>query len=156
MRAVQRFVLNATMPEHAGVPGNNKASLDAFLDEFTVNAAPIMRIGFYAAVAVYVLSPVFTIKIPLPAFWLSDKQQTRHMESYSESRNMIIAQLWMLQKMIAALCWGMDASVRAYFGYEPLEGDPGTFQTGSPGILSAAYGDQSLREKVLTIKEAKL
>ena len=147
MRAILRFVMNATMPAYDDMPGNKDTKIDAFLDEFAANAAPIIRLGFYAAAVVYVISPIITLKVPLPAFLLSSEKQVLHMEKYSESRNVIMAQLWMLQKMISALCWGMDDAVRAYFGYQPFEGDPGTFQSGVPEILSEAYRDKAFNNE---------
>lgn len=155
MRRMARYVMSVTMPAHDGIPGANDTKIDAFLDEFGANAHPIIRLGFYASVFIFIFSPLFTVKLPVPIFILSKAKRDLHIKRYSESPNMIFSQLWMLQKMIVGLCWGMDESVRAYYNYEPLLGDPGTFQTGEPEIMSESFKVASEEYEELNKSEAK-
>jgi len=130
MRKITIFAMNEVMPRHGDMPGIADTQADTFLNDFGKHAHPIMRIGFMLAVWIYVLSPVFTVYIPLPAFWLSANKREQHMRKYSGSRSFVFSQLWMLQKMIAGLCWGTDPKVRAYFSYPPLDAEPGHFHKG--------------------------
>lgn len=130
MRKVTIFAMNEVMPRYGEMPGIEDTQVNAFLDEFNTHAHTIMRIGFFFCVWVYVLSPVFTVGIPLPAFWLSQKKREEHLKKYSGSRNFVFSQLWMLHKMIAGMCWGADAKVRTYFGYAPYEAELGDFKKG--------------------------
>lgn len=130
MKTITIFALNEVMPPHGDMPGITDTSVHDFLKEFKAHAHFIMRLGLLAAVWVYVLSPVFTLGIPLPAFWLSEKKRVEHMKRYSNSKNFVFAQLWMLLKMIAGLCWGKDDKVRAYFGYTPYAPELGEFKKG--------------------------
>lgn len=122
--------MNEVMPRHDDLPGIVDTSVGDFLDEFKQHAHPIMRLGFFLSVWVYVLSPVFTVGIPLPAFLLSEKKRIAHMQAYSSSHNFVFSQLWMLQKMVAGMCWGADDKVRAYFGYSAYRAEPGDFRKG--------------------------
>ncbi len=130
MKSVTIFAMNEVMPPHDGMPGIIDTNAEAFLKEFKKNAHPIMRLGFWASVWVYVLSPVFTVYIPLPAFLLSEKKRFQHMEIYSNSHSFVFSQLWLLQKMITGMCWGMDDKVRAYYGYQPYSPELGDFRKG--------------------------
>jgi hypothetical protein len=130
MRKVAVFAMNELMPAHDDMPGIFDTKAEDFLKEFKANAHPIMRLGFFLSVWVYALSPVFTIGIPLPAFLLSEQKRLAHLDKYANSRNFVFSQLWMLQKMITAMCWGMDDKVRAYYGYEPYPEEPGNFKKG--------------------------
>ncbi len=130
MKTITIFALNEVMPPHDDMPGIVDTAVDDFLTEFKAHAHFIMRLGLFAAVWVYVLSPVFTLGIPLPVFWLSEKKRMEHLKRYSNSKNFVFAQLWMLLKMIAGLCWGKDDKVRAYFGYAPYLPELGEFRKG--------------------------
>jgi len=130
MKKITIFAMNEAMPPHGDMPGIIDTDVEAFLIEFNNHAHPIMRLGFFLAVWIYVLSPVFTIGIPLPAFWLSQKKREEHLKKYSGSRSFIFSQLWMLHKMITGMCWGADAKVRTYFCYEPYEAELGDFKKG--------------------------
>lgn len=130
MRKITIFAMNEAMPRHGDMPGVMDTEVDAFLSEFNQHAHPIMRLGFFLAVWIYVLSPVFTLGIPLPAFWLSAEKREAHLKKYSNSHSFVFSQLWMLQKMITGMCWGADAKVRQYFGYAPYEAELGEFKKG--------------------------
>ena len=130
MRKMTIFAMNEVMPPHDGMPGVSDIDAEQFLKEFRAHAHPIMKIGFSLSVWIYVFSPLFTIGIPLPAFWLSEKKRLAHLQAYSSSHNFVFSQLWMLQKMITGMCWGMDDKVRTYFGYTPYRPEPGEFRKG--------------------------
>ena len=130
MRKTIIFAMNEAMPSHGDMPGVNDTAVNDFLDDFKKNAHPIMRLGFFLAVWIYVLSPVFTLGIPVPAMWLSEKKRLDHLNKYSSSKNFVFSQLWMLQKMITGMAWGMDDKVRRYFGYDPYPEELGLFKKG--------------------------
>jgi hypothetical protein len=130
MRKITIFAMNEVMPSHGDMPGVIDTSVDDFLNEFKKHAHPIMRLGFFLAVWIYALSPIFTIGIPLPAMWLSEQKRKAHLRKYSSSKSFVFSQLWMLQKMITGMAWGMDDKVRAYFGYEPYPEELGLFKKG--------------------------
>ena len=116
-------------PRTARLPGAADCDLDAFLERFRREASPLVWIGVVLGAIVFHLSPVFTVRVPLPAFLLSPALADRHAERISQSPVYLVRQTIFLVKFAAGLAWGAHASVRARFALPKLPEDPGTWRT---------------------------
>ena len=124
-----RAALIAAMPGNDRLPSLASTDLDAFLKAFRSEAPPILRIGLVVSTLLYHASPVFTVFVPLPAGLLPERLRVKHLSKLCGHPWYPIRSLAFNLKMIAGLCWGQDAAVRAQFGMAPLPADPGTWRT---------------------------
>lgn len=122
------FSLIASVPRYQDLPGIADTKVEAFLEKLQAEAPGTFYLGLRVASIIFVLSPLLTVGIPLPAQWLSKSKLNKHAEKISESPIMLIRQMMMVQKMMAGLCWGEDEKVRAYYGMEPYQENPGTWR----------------------------
>ncbi len=123
-----KSALRANYPATETLPGVDETGLDAFVAQYRREAPGLMRVGFYLGVAVFHLTPLFTVFLPLPAFALPAKLRDRHAYKLATHPVYVLRQTTFLVKMIAGLCWGQHAEVRRRFGQGALPADPGTFQ----------------------------
>ena len=122
------FSLSAMVPAHKDLPGIADTNIDAFLSKLEAEAPSIFYLGLRVAAIIFVISPILTTGIPLPAQWLSASKLNKHAEKIAESSIGPIRQMMMVQKMLAGLCWGENDQVRAYYGMEPYPENPGTWR----------------------------
>ncbi len=120
-------------PSGGALKGVQETALVPFLAQFKQEAPLLLRAGLVLSVWVYLLSPLFTVWIPVPVFFLPASWRERH------TRKLAVHPLYPLRmsafqlKMIAGLCWGMDPEVRKRLGAPPLTPDPATFKaSGDP------------------------
>lgn len=121
--------LAALYPRTEHFPGIADTGVVEFLRRFRREAAPLLRLGLYAGCLLFVLGPLFTVYVPLPSFLLPRRLLDRHADRIAQVRPYAVRSLVMLLKMIAGLCWGADAQVRARFGLPPLPADPQEWRT---------------------------
>jgi hypothetical protein len=131
MNLAQRFVLNAIMPPSEYFPGVVDTDIATFGASFRNETPRLMRLGFALACFVFIISPVFTVYLPLPAFFLPKSTLQKHAMRISDSPIYGIRQLMFLAKFVGGLCWGRDPRVRERMMLEPLEPDPGTWKASS-------------------------
>lgn len=127
-KRLARFAMAALMPPVDDLPGIEEAGLDLFLDELFDEAPPHMLAGLIAGSAVFVVSPVITIGVPLWAPLLPERLLDRHADRITRHPIYLVRQSAFLVKMMAGLCWGRDSGVRERFGLDPYPGDPGTWR----------------------------
>jgi len=123
-----RFAIEAIFPPTETLPGIAETDLDGFLRDLHAEAPLLMRVGIWLATVVYMITPLFTVLLPVPAFLLRGRLLARHTDTLVSSRIYVIRQVIYLLKMVGGLCWGEHAEVRRRFGRPPLEPDPRTFQ----------------------------
>ena len=123
-----RHVFGALYPKTAFFPGIDDTDLRPFLRRFSTEAAPIMRLGVYAAAVLFVLLPVVTVRVPLPSFCLPRRLLDRHADRVTQLPSYPVRSLLLLLKMIAGMCFGAAAEVRHQLGLPPLPPDPGTWR----------------------------
>jgi len=123
-----RFAIVAIFPPTDALPGVADTGLAAFLRDLHATAPLAMRFGLWLATVLYMITPLFTVWLPVPAFVLRGRLLERHTARLCASRFYAIRQLVYLLKMIGGLCWGEHAEVRKRFGRPPLEPDPRTWQ----------------------------
>ncbi|HNN94655.1 MAG TPA: hypothetical protein PKI03_20405 [Pseudomonadota bacterium] len=121
-------VLSALYPRTAEFPGIADTGLAEFLPRFRRESAPLFRLGFYAAALLFVLTPLFTVFLPLPSFLLPARLLDRHADRITQTSIYPLRSLLLLLKIVAGLCWGVHPEVRARFGLPPLPADPNTWR----------------------------
>lgn len=129
MNRLLAHVLGALYPRTEHFPGIVDTGLAEFLVRLRREAAPLMRLGLYAGCLLFVLSPLFTVHVPLPSFLLPRRLLDRHADRITQVRPYAVRSLMMLVKMVAGLCWGAAPEVRARFGLPPLPADPKDWRT---------------------------
>ncbi len=87
-----------------------------------------MRVGLSAGSFLFVVSPLLTLYIPLPVFFLPRGLQDKHAAKLASHPLYMVRQSVLLLRLVAGLCWGKHASVRKAYGLDPLIADPGTFR----------------------------
>ena len=73
---------------------------------------------------VFHLTPILTVKVPLPAFWLPPKLADRHADAIATTDSYLLRQAVFLVKLVAGLAWASHPEVRKRFALAPLEADP--------------------------------
>ena len=124
-----RFSMCAFYPRTAELPGLEDTGIVEFLSRFRRETNFLMWLGIMAGAVLFAVSPLFTIGVPLPAFWLPRSALERHARNISTSSIYLVRQPMFLLKMVAGLCWGAHPDVRKLFHLEPYEADPGTWRT---------------------------
>lgn len=118
----------AFYPRTDALPGLEDTGIDAFLVQFRRETTFIMWLGVLAGAAVYHLSPIITIFVPLPALLLTKRLRDAHAHKLGGHSIYIVRQTAMLVKLPAGLCWGRDPVVRAKFALPALPPDPDTWR----------------------------
>ena len=124
-----RAAIVALYPRTADLPGAADCGLDEFLVRYRRESTPLLWLGAVAGALAFHLTPLFTVYVPLPAFWLPRPLLERHAQRVTTTNLYLLRQAVFLVKMVAGLCWGADPAVRARFGLPPLPTDPGTWRT---------------------------
>ena len=119
----------AFYPRTDGLPGLEDTGIDAFLVQFRRETTFIMWLGVLAGTAVYHMSPIITVFVPLPAFLLTKRLRDAHAHKLGGHSIYIVRQTAMLVKLPAGLCWGRDPVVRAKFALPALPPDPDHWRT---------------------------
>lgn len=118
------------MPPLDGMKGVEGTNLKGFLSEINRDAPLNIRLGLIVSTWVYLLTPIFTVWVPLPAFFLPAKLRDKHTNRFSTHRFYLIRSCALMIKMMAGMCWGRDPQIRRLLGCEELPPDPGTWRTG--------------------------
>jgi hypothetical protein len=123
-----KFSMAAMMPRSAALPGIADTDIDGFLRRLRADAEPLYWLGLVLGAVVFVLTPVLTVGLPLPAFWLPKALLSRHAERLLAHRLYFVRQAVFLVRLSAGMCWGADPTVRSRFALAPYAPDPGTFR----------------------------
>jgi hypothetical protein len=125
---VIKFVMCTLMPGTEALPGIRDTELDTFLRRLRADAEPLYWLGLVVGAVVFVVTPLFTVGLPLPAFWLPRRLLDRHAERLLSHPVYLLRQAVFLVRLSAGMCWGADPEVRARLALAPYELDPGTFR----------------------------
>ncbi len=120
--------IRAMLPATRALPGVGDTDLRGFIKQFLREAPALMKLGFYLGVAMFHLSPLLTVYVPLPAFLLPAGLLDKHAYRAATSRIYLLRQNVFLVKLVGGLCWGADPGVRQRLGQIKLPADPGTWQ----------------------------
>lgn len=124
-----KFAMRAMMPRTDKLPGIEDTDLDGFLDKLRRDADVIYWIGLIAGSVLFMLTPLLTVHVPLPAILLPKEWLDRHTDKILSHPAYLIRQGVYLVRLNAGMCWGADPKVRALFALKPYPADPGTFRT---------------------------
>ena len=121
--------LDAVLPGRQGCPGLAASSRGpAVVAELRREAPFEMRLVLNLAVLLWLLTPIFTVFIPLPAVFLPSKLKHRHTDAITTTRLYLVRQIALLLKQVAGIAWGQDPEVRKAYGLAPYGADPGTWK----------------------------
>ncbi len=111
------------------LPGAADCALDAHLVKFKRESPGLIWLGTVVGALVFHFTPLFTVFVPLPAFWLPAKLADRHAARITGTNVYLVRQVVFLVKLCAGLCWGADPEIRKRLALPPLEQDPTTWRT---------------------------
>ena len=80
------------------------------------------------AVLIWLVSPLFTVFVPLPAVWLPARLRHAHTDRLTSTSFYLVRQISLVLKQVAGMAWGQDPEVRAAYGMKPYPEDPGTWR----------------------------
>jgi hypothetical protein len=123
-----KFAMCAMMPRTEALPGIADTGLDGFLRRMRDDAEPLYWAGVVLGAVLFALTPVITVGLPVPAFFLPHALLDRHADRLLSHRIYLLRQSVSLVRLSAGMCWGADAAVRARLALPPYEADPGTFR----------------------------
>ena len=118
----------ALFPRTARLPGLSDTRVDEFLARFRQETTLAMWAGISLGTLLFVISPLLTVGLPLPAFWLPRAALDRHARKLANTPIYLVRQLMFLVKMMAGFCWAADPNVRRAFNLPALPPDPGTLR----------------------------
>ncbi len=123
-----KFAMCTMMPRSDALPGIADTDVDGFLRRMKKEADPLYWLGLVVGGIVFALSPLLTVYLPVPAFFLPKGLLTRHTERILAHRIYMFRQAVFLVRLSAGMCWGADDKVRAHFALAPYPPQPGTFR----------------------------
>lgn len=129
MLALVRAAIILLYPRTPELPGAEDCDLDAFLTKYREETTPLVWAGVVLGAIVFHLTPVLTVKVPLPAFFLPAKLADRHAHEISSTDSYMLRQAIFLVKLVAGLAWGSHPDVRKHFALAPLAADPDDWRT---------------------------
>jgi hypothetical protein len=124
-----KFAMCAMMPRTPGLPGIADTDIDGFLRRLHNDARSIYWTGLVLGAVLFALTPLITLGIPVPAFFLPRGLLERHADRVLSHPVYVIRQAAYLVRMSAGMCWGADSAVRARLQLAPYPPDPGTFRS---------------------------
>ena len=124
-----RFALCALLPPVETLPGLADSDVTGFVQEVLRESTWVFWLGLVAGSLVFVLAPVITIGVPLPAFLLNRATLDRYADEVAYHPLYPVRSAIFLIKMSAGMAWGRDPRWRQALTLPPLTGDPGTWRT---------------------------
>ena len=121
--------LDAVIPGNEKVPGIAASTRGSIVVAELRRDAPFeMRMVLNLAVLIWLVSPLFTVFVPLPAVWLPARLRHAHTDRLTSTSFYLVRQISLVLKQVAGMAWGQDPEVRAAYGMKPYPEDPGTWR----------------------------
>jgi hypothetical protein len=121
--------LDAVIPGNEKVPGIAASTRGPIVVAELRRDAPFeMRMVLNLAVLIWLVSPLFTVFVPLPAVWLPARLRHAHTDRLTSTSFYLVRQISLVLKQVAGMAWGQDPEVRAAYGMKPYPEDPGTWR----------------------------
>lgn len=124
MSFLLRFAICAMLPASDGLPGVGDLDPGAFVAKFRRDTTRLLWVTAVGCAALFMVSPLITIGVPLPAIALPAGLLDRHAAAMADHRVYLVRQAAFLIKMIGGLHWGADPTVRARFALQAYPPDP--------------------------------
>lgn len=125
---LMRSTMCDLLPGSEALPGLVDTDIRGFLALVQKESPPVIWLGLVSGAVVYALTPLLTVGIPLPSFWLPASARARHAERIPRTRFYLLRQSIVLLKMYATMCWGQDPVVRSRLALAAYPPDPGSFR----------------------------
>jgi hypothetical protein len=129
MSFLLRFAVAAILPGSAHLPAARDLGLAEFVTRFRRETTWLMWVGVMASAALFQISPLLTISVPLPAVMLTTGALDRHAAAMADHSIYHVRQAAFLLKMVGGLHWAAHPVVRERFGLAPYAPDPLTWKT---------------------------
>lgn len=132
LRAVNdlvRFALVAFFPREGDLPGLAELGIDEQVAALRRDTTALFWLGIVAAAVFFQISPILTVRRPLPAIFLTEEQLDAHAHGLATLPWYLVRQIVVLLKLVGGMFWGQSDAVRASLALPPYEGDPGTRRT---------------------------
>ncbi len=123
-----RHAICALLPSSDHFPGPAELGIDAFLVQLRRESNGLFWFGVVAGGVVFAVSPLITVGLPVPSFFLSAAALDRHASRIASHRFYLVRQSMVLLKMVAGFCWGAHPRVREKLALAPYPPDPGTWR----------------------------
>ena len=88
-----------------------------------------MWVGLVLGALVFTWTPLLTVYLPVPTFFLPSRLLDRPAFRITGTRVYLARQAVFLVKLAAGLCYGQHAAVRERLAMAPYPADPGTWRT---------------------------
>jgi hypothetical protein len=126
-----RFAMCAFFPREGDLPGLAELGVDEKIAKLRRETTLLFWTGVVAATLLFYVSPILTVRRPLPATFLTEEELDAHAFKLSTHRAYLIRQLVTLLKIAAGMFWGQSPEIRAFLHLPPYATDPGTRRTES-------------------------
>jgi hypothetical protein len=123
-----KFAMRVLMPRSDSLPGIESTDIDGFLRRMRLAADPRYWLGLVVGAVIFMVSPLLTVGVPLPAVLLPPRLLAKHAQRLVAHPRYLLRQSVLLVRISAAMCWGSDPAVRAHFALAPYAPDPGTYR----------------------------
>jgi hypothetical protein len=121
-----RFAMVAFYPRVGDTPGLAELGVEEKIARLRRESTTLFWTGVVAAAVFFHLSPILTVRRPLPAVLLSEEQLDRHAYALATHPAYPIRQLVVLLKLMAGVFWGESPEIRARVQLPPYGRDPVT------------------------------
>ncbi len=129
MRWMICFAVDAMYPTSEHFPGAMELGFRAWLDQFAREVPWLMWVGAVLGALVFQITPILTVRRPVPAVLLSRARLDEHAWRLAGHPIYLVRQANFLVKMIGGLFWGSQPVIRARIGLPPYPADPGTWRS---------------------------
>jgi hypothetical protein len=121
-----RFALVAFFPRVDDLPGLAELGVDEKIAALRRESTVLFWFGIVTAAVFFQLTPVLTVRRPVPAVLLSEEQLDEHAHKLASFPVYVLRQLIVLLKMTGGLFWGESPEIRAFLHLPAYGDDPGT------------------------------
>ncbi len=121
-----RFALVAFFPREGDLPGLAELGVDDKLAALRRESTGLFWFGIVAAAVFFQLSPILTVRRPVPAVLLSEEQLDAHANRLASYPVYLVRQLIVLLKLMAGVFWGESPEIRGFLHLPAYGTDPGT------------------------------
>lgn len=128
MKRIVRSAMADLMPSGGPVPGILDAGWDEFVDRYRREVSRPVWAGVVLGSVVYTISPILTVRRPVPSFALSPELRDLHAEKITSHPIYLVRQAVFLLKLSAGFAWGADPAVRRQMNLDPYGKDPGSWR----------------------------
>ena len=145
-----RFALSAFFPREGELPGLAELDLDAKIVALRRESTVLFWVGIVAASIFFQITPLLTVRRPVPAALLSEEELDEHAHKLATYPLYGVRQLIVLLKLVAGIFWAQSPELRAFLHLPAYPPDPGTRRT-EPHVARPIIGERAPVEPLVTL-----